>query len=52
MPYVNLHFQLLLALFRVLEPAAGTIFVDGVDITTLGLRDCKGTFFESIAGGR
>ena len=29
----------LLALFRVIEPAEGTIYVDGVDITKIGLDD-------------
>lgn len=28
-----------MALFRILEPASGTIFIDGIDITSLGLHD-------------
>ena len=29
--------QLLLSLFRIIEPAKGAIFIDGVDITKVGL---------------
>ncbi|KAG1888634.1 ABC transporter type 1, transmembrane domain-containing protein [Suillus subluteus] len=37
---VTIVLQLLLALFRIIEPASGTIFIDKVDITKLGLHDC------------
>ena len=31
--------QTLLSLFRVIEPASGSIYIDGVDITKIGLHD-------------
>lgn len=39
MRYVLNHFQLLLSLFRIIEPATGTICIDGVDVTKIGLQD-------------
>ncbi|KAH8832587.1 P-loop containing nucleoside triphosphate hydrolase protein [Flagelloscypha sp. PMI_526] len=31
----------LLSLFRIIEPASGSIFIDGVDITKIGLHDLR-----------
>lgn len=33
--------SLLLALFRIIEPASGTILIDGIDVTNLGLYDLR-----------
>ncbi|CAE7095301.1 unnamed protein product [Rhizoctonia solani] len=33
--------SLFLSLLRILEPASGTIFIDGVDITKIGLHDLR-----------
>ncbi|CAE6457349.1 unnamed protein product [Rhizoctonia solani] len=33
--------SLFLSLLRILEPASGSIFIDGVDITTIGLHDLR-----------
>jgi len=35
------RFQLLLALFRIIEPTEGTIYIDSIDITKIGLHDCQ-----------
>ena len=29
------------ALFRIIEPASGTIYIDGLDITDMGLHDLR-----------
>ncbi|KAI0352362.1 metal resistance protein YCF1 [Trametes cingulata] len=33
--------SLLLSLFRIIEPASGTILIDGVDVTKVGLHDLR-----------
>lgn len=32
---------LMLALYRIVEPSGGRIVIDGVDVTTIGLRDLR-----------
>ncbi|KAG1786652.1 P-loop containing nucleoside triphosphate hydrolase protein [Suillus variegatus] len=39
--------NLLLTLFRIIEPASGAIFIDDVDITKLGLHDCASFLMRS-----
>jgi ABC-type multidrug transport system fused ATPase/permease subunit len=34
--------SLTLALFRILEAAAGRIYIDGVDVSSIGLHDLRG----------
>jgi ATP-binding cassette, subfamily C (CFTR/MRP), member 1 len=33
--------SLLLAILRIIEPDSGWIFIDGIDISTIGLHDCR-----------
>jgi ATP-binding cassette, subfamily C (CFTR/MRP), member 1 len=33
--------SLTLAMFRMVEPASGTIYIDGIDITKMGLHDLR-----------
>ncbi len=33
--------SLTLALFRIIEPAGGSILIDGIDVSTLGLEDLR-----------
>ncbi|KZP22608.1 P-loop containing nucleoside triphosphate hydrolase protein [Athelia psychrophila] len=35
--------SLLLALFRIIEPASGSIFIDGVDVSKIGLHELRGS---------
>jgi len=40
--------SLTLALFRIIEPAAGSIFIDGRDVTKMGLHDLRSRYIICI----